>query len=141
MVLHWGYPFSNGKLSRMAAGAWGVWSLLGLGLAVTLNRGPATEVGVGSVVLFLSWVLDGAAFLYLLGVLVKNFRLTSREGRQLLSLMAILVTLIGGSGWLAAHGFARFAVLVAAGPLTVVGTGYALFLGIILVAGRNSRWN
>jgi len=38
-------------------------------------------------------------------------------------------------------GHLRTAAMVAAGPILVVGIGYAAFLVVMLTAGRNARWN
>jgi fucose 4-O-acetylase-like acetyltransferase len=149
--LRWGHFMSGGQLWRLALGAWLIWSLLGVAVALAWGRGfgsvPAevsaapSPNGLWPALLLVSWFLLGAASLYLLSVLLKNFTVTSNSGRSLLTILLVLLSLAGTSIWLKWTGQVRAAALVAGGPIVLVGAGYGLFMLVILACGRNARWN
>lgn len=146
--LRWGYSFTQGKLWRMVVVSWLAWSLFGLAMALVisretpaepLNRTPENE-GPWSAVLFFAWLLNGAALLYLLGVLFKNFRVTSSGGRQLLAPILVLLGLLTASIWLKFSDHVQVAALVAGGPISLVAVGYGFFVAIMVVFGRHGNW-
>jgi hypothetical protein len=53
----------------------------------------------------------------------------------------VLAALVAASVALQLFGFTGWAVLVAGGPTALAGLGYGLFLAVLLIFGRNSRWN
>ena len=56
-------------------------------------------------------------------------------------LIILLVGLIAGSVALYLRGLPILALIVGVGPALLVFGGYGLFLVVVLVAGRNARWN
>lgn len=153
-LLPWGYHIGGGSLPGLVLGCVVVWAALAA--AVLLAYAPAAAPGQPAAAapnptaaasagtspwLVLAWVLAGAFSLWLFGQLRKFYQpgssVTRSQGRLLLMVAALLV----GSVALHQLGHSGVALLVVGGPILVVGGGYALFLGVILVFGRNMRWN
>lgn len=154
--LRWGYGLSGGTLWKLVLGSWVIWSLIGVGFGFALGQplsaaptpAPAEIAAAGtasgglwSLVLFGSWLLLGAATLFVLGVLLKNFQVSSSSGQQLLVILLILGSIFGVSLWLNSNGHTRAAALVAGGPIALVAGFYGVFMIVILTVGRNARWN
>lgn len=154
LLLPWGYVLGRGKLPGIVLACTAIWSALAAavllslaGTAVVPNAGAApTPVapangGSSSPWLLLAWIVDGACLLYLLGMLTKYFAPHAQVTRSQLKLVLVLVVMIVGSIVLHLAGYAGPALLVAGGPVALVGGAYGLFLGVILLFGRNVRWN
>jgi hypothetical protein len=154
-VLQWGYRIGKGKLSKIAMISWIIWMLVGTA-AVLATRVHATTFAAGSgtepqgrgtavmVLLTLSWIIDGAALCYLLGVVATS----GKHNRLLGSLgpvMGVLLLMIGGSAGLVLYNHspaaAKIALLIAGGPVLLVGLLYGVFMVVIVVSGRKTRWN
>jgi hypothetical protein len=147
-LLPWGYALGRGKLPAIAAICGACWLFLfGLGIAAARlaeapPSAPSSEApALARWLLVGGWLVDGIALLYCLGTLRKNFTLTSEGGRTLLELIAFVAGLIVASALAAALGHLRTAALIAAGPALALGGFYALWIGVLLTFGRNTRWN
>lgn len=150
-ILQWGYRIGQGKLIRIAMISWGIWMLLGTAAVLaTRVHANAFATGLGAdaqnrgatimVLLTLAWIIDGAALCYLLGIVLAGRRLAS-----LGPVLAVLLLMIGVSMGLVIYNHtattAKIALLVAGGPILLLGLLYGLFVINILVAGRTTRWN
>lgn len=149
-ILQWGYRIGRGKLSNITLISWCVWMLLGGAaiLATRVHLDSAAESQARSkmvmVLLVLSWIIDGAALFYILGIIFSQ----GRSGRQLGVLgpvAGILLLMILGSAALvvfnSSAGAAMTALLLAGGPMLLLGLFYAIFVVVIVVCGRKTRWN
>lgn len=153
--LRWGYSIGKGQLPAIALASWSMWVLMALGVVLAMRPGgaiagmgdgTATPAGIGEsaqwrYVLFAAWATNAACLLYVAGVWVKNFSGNSGGGKSLWPVMGFLLLLLVASIGLRLAGHLRTAAMVAAGPILVVGIGYAAFLVVMLTAGRNARWN
>ncbi|MBL8899590.1 MAG: hypothetical protein JNM84_18310 [Planctomycetes bacterium] len=152
-LLPWGYALSNGKLVSIALVCGCCWLFLfGIGISAEALAAPATPSTPAPAespmapafarwLLVGGWLVDGMALLYLIGTLRKNFTLSSSGGRSLLKVIAFVTSLIVVSAVLASLGHMGTAALIAAGPALALGAFYALWIGMILTVGRNTRWN
>lgn len=151
-VLPWGYKLFDGRLGWIAVASWTGWVLLGLAAILpNLLGGPKPAPGVTpasspaspnwNLALVTAWVVDGALLLLLATTFLKNFGFGSHEGRSLLLPMGFLAAMIGGSAVLWSLGHPRTALAVAAGPTLAVAVAYGLFIAMMLIFGRNARWN
>jgi hypothetical protein len=153
-LLPWGYHIGGGSLLGIVLGCVVAWAALAGAVLVSsapalapdqataaAANQPAAASASTSPWLLLAWVLAGAFSLWLFGQLRKFHQpgssVTRSQGRLLLVVAALLV----GSVVLHRLGHSEIALLVVGGPMLVVGGGYGLFLGAILVFGRNARWN
>jgi hypothetical protein len=150
-ILQWGYRIGQGKLVKIAMVSWVIWMLLGTAavLATRVHANTfATGLGAESqnrgttimVLLTLAWIIDGAALCYLLGIVFNGRRLGS-----LGPVMGVLLLMIGVSAGLVVYNHtataAKIALLVAGGPILLLGLLYGLFVINILIMGRKTRWN
>ncbi|MBK9386759.1 MAG: hypothetical protein IPN34_18245 [Planctomycetes bacterium] len=152
-LLPWGYALGRGKLVGIALVCGCCWLFLfAIGIAAEHLAAPTAPTAPAPVessaapafarwLLVGGWLVDGIALLYLVGTLRKNFTLSSSSGRSLLKLMAFVTGLIVGSTVLASLGYVGTAALVAAGPALALGAFYAVWIGLLLTVGRNTRWN
>ena len=148
-LLPWGYHLGGGSLPGLVLGCVVVWAAVAAavllasapGAAVAAPNQPAAATVGASPWLLLAWIVDGAFLLWMVGQLRKHYQpgtsVTRSQGKLVLTVAAMLV----GSVVLHLLGRPGFALLVVGGPVLVVGGGYALFLGVILLFGRNMRWN
>ena len=91
------------------------------------------------------WLLNVLAALYgwrefLQGVFGQYAAPTSRYIFLWLTLMVIMLVVLAGSIYLKNHDLTTAAISLVSGPL-VVALPYLLWLAVVLVAGRNARWN
>lgn len=151
-LLPWGYVLGRGKLPGIVIACTAIWSALAaavlLSLVETANVpsptpvvAPVAAAGASTPWLLLAWIVDGACLCYLLGTLTKYFAPHAQVTRTQLKLVLVLVTMLAGSVVLHLAGHTWLALLVAGGPVALVGGAYGLFLGVILLFGRNVRWN
>lgn len=143
-LLPWGFAIGRGKLPAIVAAAWIGWALIGVGVALATalaDREAANGMPPWRWMLLAAWAINVSAMLAVLGVLVKNFTLTSSSGRSLMTIIAVLALLLLGSIALHAQGYTRLATAVAGGPLLIVGIAYSAFVLLIVTVGRNARWN
>ena len=138
--VHWGFDVGRGQLIPAAVISWVIWICLGSAIiALTQFRSQPKHVAM-----ILAWTVDVVALFYTLGALDANRSRGLMPGSVLLVVIA-LVAMIAGSA--ALWGFvgtdrARVAALVlAAGPTLFIGVGYGLFVAVMLIGGRNARWN
>lgn len=132
----WGYGVTRGRLIPAIFVSWLVWTILGAGvIAITGFRGePKTAVMAAA------WTVDSLALLRLIGIMISNRRVGS-----LGSLALILVGMMVGSFVLwrmfDADGAQTAALILAGGiPVIVVG-GYGVMILMVLVTGKQVRWN
>lgn len=109
------------------------------GAIAGMGDGTTTPTGIGEsaqwrYVLFAAWATNAACLLYVAGW-VKNFSGNSGGGKSLWPVMGFLLLLVASIG-LRLAGHLRTAAMVAAGPILVVGIGYAAFLVVMLIRGR-----
>lgn len=143
-LLMWGWRLTQGALARMVAVSWLVWVLLGVGAIALAVAGEPDGLSNSSLglrgLLYLIWLILGWGVLYLLGVMVSNRRVNP----PLVVPTLILVGLIAGSAAMyfraPSRGTLISAVLLAGGPIVVIGVGYGLFMVVLLIAGRKTRW-
>lgn len=116
-----------------------------LGAATILLTNVPTEEppldDIWRILLLVAWVIDGGAFLYILGTLVQNFYWNSTSGRNLLKVEAFILGIVLSSLVLFVNGQTRLAVLIAGGPPVVLGVVCGFFFGLLFLASRNTRWN
>lgn len=154
LLLPWGYVLGRGKLLGIVIACTAIWSALAAAVLLSLvapeampNAGAApvptgpAATGAPGPWLLLAWIVDGACLCYLLGTLTKYFAPHAQVTRTQLKLVLVLVVMIAGSVVLHLTGHGGLALLVAGGPVAVIGGGYGLFLAVILLFGRNVRWN
>ena len=82
-------------------------------------------------------MVDAAALMYLIKVAstrLHRFRPLAGPFTALLGMIALSVAL-------ATFGHPWGALAIAAGPIVVLGGGYGLFLAVVLLTGKNARWN
>lgn len=142
-LIPWGGRLGRGVLWPIPVASWAVW--LAIGAAVFLLRPAAEELDATAaavrILLFVAWMADGAGILYLLGTLRQHYPSGSSGGRSLWKIAGALVALVAASVGLYLGGLPVLALLVAGGPPALVAGGYGLFLAVVLIAGRNARWN
>lgn len=142
-LVPWGWRLGRGVLWPIPAASWAVW--LAIGAATLVLRPAAEELDATAtavrILLFVAWVADGAGILFVLGTLRQHYPSGSSGGRALWKVAGVLVVLIVGSVGLYLGGLPVLALVVAGGPPALVAGGYGLFLAVVLVAGRNARWN
>jgi hypothetical protein len=147
-VVHFGFKAGQGSLTAAAAISWTVWLVVG-SATVWVSQGPWDLLRLAMAA---AWVMDTLAFFYIWGIALRNRPRSGqpdsppwRLPRPLLKLSAGLAGLIIVSGWLwfmMGTPAARLsAVLLAGGPILIVGGGYGLVALVFLTAGRNVRWN
>lgn len=152
-LLPWGYALGHRKLVGIALVSGCCWLFLfAIGISAQGLAAPTTPLAPAPVenttapafarwLLVGGWLVDGIALLYLLGTLRKNFTLSSSGGRSLLKVMAFVTSLIVVSAALASLGYVGTAAMVSAGPALALGAFYAVWIGLLLTVGRNTRWN
>jgi hypothetical protein len=149
-MVPWGWKLANGKLGRAQIASAAIWTLLG-GAGVMLASGP-TSVSISSsgtmrfpnvvtALLALAWIIDGAAVVYLLSTMLKNFDVASPQALSLIKVMALCVAILLGSLLLWTLGHPYIALLIAGGPPMALAVFFGLFIFIMLTAGKNVRWN
>ena len=145
VLLPWGYRFS-GHLPAIAGTSWLVWTLLAVATALCTNaidfEDPAAaaaasaadpSIGGLSFLLLLAWIGNGGLLLQTLG---------NRGGsRSLRRLQALFAVMLAVSIVLRCTGHTGFATLLAGGPPLAIGLVYGGYFGLLLLAGRNARWN
>ena len=148
-LIPWGYRLGRGKLAPITVAAWAIWVLIGAAAVLLFGRSgeptgaAATDRSTATtVLLFATWVLYGGCLIYLLGVLLNEYRSSGGRGaRSVLTMAGVLVALVVISAAFWISGRPGWALLAAGGPPAVVGGGYGLFLVAILLLGRKARWN
>lgn len=141
-LIPWGWQFGDGRLGRVAVLSWCGWVAIATGVIVLMPPAEAAAPGYGwRVALGTVWAVDAGALAYVAGTIHRHFSFTTgRGGHSLRVVGAVLVGLLTTSGAFYALGWPYLAVAVAGGPPLVVGVGYGLFLGMLIVFGRG-RWN
>jgi hypothetical protein len=154
-VLPWGFKIGQGKLLPIVIESWVRWVLLGIAIfvatapnfkhipsavAFTEYRPSATIMTL----IALSWVIDGAVVLRIATMLVIRAK-TSPIGPGILRPTVGLALLMTASVvlWLIGHNamWTTVALLLAGGPIVLIGGGYGLFVLFIVTFGRKTRWN
>jgi hypothetical protein len=102
---------------------------------------PTATSGVWATLLFVSWVIDGAALFYVLSAVARNFSPASREARSLFTVAAVIVAIILGSVLLYRAGHTGLAIALAGGPPLLLGLVAGGMVLVILLLGRKVRWN
>lgn len=147
--LRWGYSFTRGKLWQIALASWIGWALIGLGLALSTGRSvPSTSgltapaaAGEGvSIVVFASWLLNAVVLLYFISTYVRHFRGSPSAGRSLLGPVLFLFVLLISSIGLHLRGHSNIAAIIGAGPVVIVGLGYAAMVAVMVLFGRHGDW-
>lgn len=148
-LLPWGYHLGGGTLPGLVLGCVAVWAALAA--AVLLGSAPAAAVATPNqpaavsagtpAWLVLAWIVAGAFLFWMGGQLRRYYQPGSSVTRSQAKLVFAVAAMLVGSVVLNQLGHPGLALLVAGGPILVVGGGYALFLGVMLMFGRNTRWN
>lgn len=138
-LVPWGWGLCGGRLWPIPVASWVVWAAVGTATVLLLSGSePVAGWGIAvRILLFAAWVADGAALLYVLGSLLRHVP----PAPAILKVAAVLGGLITGSVALYLGELPVLALAVAGGPPLLVGGGYALFFGAVLMSGRNARWN
>ncbi|QOV91580.1 hypothetical protein [Humisphaera borealis] len=138
-VVRYGYRVGQGMLPAAAAISWIVWTAVGTAAIAAFH----SRSDLSSVLLLVSWLINGLALMYLIGTLI----LASRGGRvpkSIVKVSLMLAAILAGSVILNAIGTPwsqRTALTLAGAPIVLIGGGYGLFILVILTFGRNARWN
>jgi hypothetical protein len=147
-LIPWGTGCNAGKLWPIILISWVVWLLIG---ATTSILFPPCEVlpemnltlsqKTIRVLLLVSWIADGAGVFHMMGLLTNRFDRKSRTSQTQIKVLLSLFMMITGGLILFLNGFELLAVLVAGGPPFLLCLWYGSFIGIVLIFGRNTRWN
>jgi len=135
LVVRWGFDAAGGRLPGAAAISWLLWCVLG-GAVIAFTHGAGDPLRQGMVA---AWAAD------LLGLGFVLAAAAARRGQgtvgALLPPAAVLagVLVTGAALWMAGARWAALAVTAA--PPVLVGGGYGPFVLVILLFGRNARWN
>jgi hypothetical protein len=160
LILQWGYKVGRGQLPAIVGVSWAIWVLLGVAiiLAVYARHGgdilsfshaeqtTAAQVRSAAMMVFLAiaWVIDGGGLLWIVGLLATSTN-TAHMMRSLGPVAAVLVAMIASSVALVtltdSAKAAWLALSIAGGPPLAIGAAYGLFILVILIAGKNARWN
>jgi hypothetical protein len=135
-LIPWGWRLNRGLLWPMPVISFVVW--MAIGAAAILLRAGSESVEL-RIALFTAWVVDASVMVFLLGTLQQSTP-GSRVAVvwKLLVCVAILLVLsIGLYLW----GMAPAALVVGGGPPLVAGAVFGLFTLVLLILGRNTRWN
>jgi hypothetical protein len=143
-LVPWGVRIGGGKLWPIPVVSWLTWLSVWAAVAL-LTPPPADEPPTGwevaaRVALGVAWLIDGVALGYVVGTLPQCFP-SGSGGRSLRVIAAVITGLIVASVACHLFGLTAAGLLVAGGPPLLVGVGYGLFLAVLLVFGRNTRWN
>jgi hypothetical protein len=149
-VVHFGFRASQGQLKGAALISFAVWLVIGSAAIWTVMGGwqPLRAA------MALTWTIDILGIFYIFGIALRDRpRVDSGEASRVpLRLpnslakvaagLAVLIAISAGLWWLMGTPAAQLAaLLLAAGPLVVIGGGYGLMLAVMLTAGKNARWN
>jgi hypothetical protein len=148
-LLPWGYHVGGGTLPGLVLGCVAVWAAVAAavllagapGAAGAAPNQPAAASTGASPWLLLAWIVDGAFLFWMGGQLRKYYQPGTSVTRTQRKLVLVVAAMLAVSVVLHQLGHPGVALLVAGGPTLLVGGGYALFLGVILLFGRNTRWN
>ena len=147
-VVHFGFRAGQGKIAAAAVISWLVWVVVGC--AVIWSTGSGFQLLRAAMAL--AWTINVLGLFYVWGIVLRNRPRADnpnpepmRVPSSLSKLSTVVVTLIAVSAvlwWVFGTPAAQLAaLLVAGGPLLVVGGGYGLVLLVMLTAGKNVRWN
>jgi len=135
-VLRWGYKVGRGQLPGIIVVSWLIWVALGAAvMAVTLFR---TEQLMPWMIL--AWTIDGAALLYLIGLMATR---TGRTQSALLMPLLAVLGMIGVSALLWHRGTEsarETALLLGGAPIPVLAAGYGLMVAAMMLGGRKGGW-
>ena len=134
--VHWGFRAGRGQLPAALGISLVVWLLIGS--TAILAWGARTEPRQALIIL--AWAANLAVLFYMVGVMLAN----PGTSRQLVTVSGVVLglTVVSAAFWTArTPGAQRLALLIAGGPVLLVGVVYGLFLLIVVVFGRNARWN
>lgn len=148
-LLPWGYRIANGRLTGIAAVSGVCWLLLGLAGFIgtrpsTPVSGPANtaEPGLLTVAATIAgWLVYGAAAFWLAGAVARSRDWTRPPGSTQAKLMAVPLLLLATSLTAWFLGNVRLALWVAAVPPVVAGVLTGAWMAVIILAGKNARWN
>jgi hypothetical protein len=139
-IVHWGFRVGRGRLLPAVLVSWLVWILLG-GAIIGLTHSRSQPL---QLLMLLAWTVDGAALFRVLGIAATNRSSGRPVPRSLLLVATVLVLMLAVSAalwWYAGSAPARVAALVVAGgPPLLVGVGYGLLTGVMLIGGRHGKW-
>jgi hypothetical protein len=135
-VLRWGYKVGRGQLPGIIVVSWLIWVALGAAvMALTVFRTQGLTPWM-----ILAWTIDGAALLYLLGLMATR---TGRTRSALLIPLLAVLAMIGVSAvlWLRGAESARESALLLGGaPIPILAAGYGLMMAAMLLGGRKGGW-
>ena len=135
-LIPWGWRLNRGLLWPVPVVSWVVWTAVGA-TTVLLRQG---EDALGlRVALFVAWVLDAAALIFILGAICQATP-GSRAG-SLWKLVTFIAALIATSVGLYLYGLPNAALVVGGGPPLVVAGCVGLVVLFLVTLGRNTRWN
>ncbi|MEX2212555.1 MAG: hypothetical protein WD768_00410 [Phycisphaeraceae bacterium] len=139
LLIRWGFVIGRGRLSIAVILSCLVWCILGSAVIAAVAFRGQTQ----TMLFVLAWTIDLLALFYLVGVPLRN-----RSASMLRSLSPVIAVVAGmlfvsAVLWLNPQlwGGRDRALLIAGGPLLVIGGGYGLFLIVILTVGKRARWN
>lgn len=151
--VHFGFRASQGRLGSAALISWGVWCVVGTA-AVWIVHGWSAGAELLRLAMGVTWCINTLALMYIWGIVLRNRPRGGGETQADLRMRvpASLVKLTLAVGGLTAVSVVLWfvmgtpaarlaAVVIAAGPVVVVGGAYGLVLGVMLTAGKNVRWN
>jgi hypothetical protein len=140
-VLPWGYKIGRGKLLPIVGASWLGWVVAGLAVIVLRTRTPGVIVPA---MLFASWMIIGAVVVRMVTMLLMRANanpLPPGTFAPILSMIALLVASAAFVVFGRSNAWTNVALLLAGGPIVLIGGGYLLWLGVMLTFGRNARWN
>jgi hypothetical protein len=155
LILPWGYAIGRGKLLPIVIESWFRWVLVGAAVVLLTAHGNpesgldpsrlrSSRSAIVTLLLFLSWVIDGAVVLRLVTIAATRAR-PRRLPASILGPIAGIGAMIAASVSLTVFGhnpgLTALALLIAAGPLVVVGGGLGLMFLVMVTFGRHTRWN
>jgi peptidoglycan/LPS O-acetylase OafA/YrhL len=93
------------------------------------------------ILLFMAWAVDGAAAFYLAGTLSQQWEWRSRGTRTLMKLLLGIISLLVASVVFLFFDDVPTALAIAGGPSLVLAVVFGVYFSVLILAGRNARWN
>ena len=141
LCIPWGWSIGRGKLLNTGVACWIIWILLvGIGILISRNKAVAPSAtvpfGFWNLMTVASWIVNGILLLMLIAQMLRY-----PTARKAYPVVIVMILLVSKSMWNYFHGNTAMAFIISGGPLAIVVAVFLVYVGVILVAGKNARWN